>query len=129
MTRRAKGGGTRTVATGRHLTVEDFMDRLQLSRAASYRLMKRIPGCVYLGKAIRVPEAALDAFLANGGDSCSDHTKSQSIFGVRAGGAGSTTAMDGRSGEAQTSRTKHWLSRLRAESEPSTSRRPPKGRR
>ncbi len=101
------------------------MERLNLSRAAAYRLMKRLPGRVYIGKALRIPEAALEAFLAQGGDLWPDNEKPASIFEARPGGAGSTITAEPKSERARTNRTEHWLTRLRSESKTSTSRRRP----
>ena len=112
-------------AVRRHLDVSQVMDRLQISRPAAYRLMKRLPGCVYIGKAIRIPEAALDAFLAGGGDSWPDNERPTSIFEARPGGAGSTTTEASKSDRAPTNRTKHWLAKLRSSSKTNFSRRPP----
>jgi predicted DNA-binding transcriptional regulator AlpA len=112
-------------AIRRLLAVSDLMERLQISRPTAYRLMQRLPGRVYIGKAIRIPEAALEAFLASGGDACPDSEKNPSIFGARRGGAGSTTTAENKSGRAPTNRTKDWLAKLRSSSKTSTSRRPP----
>ena len=125
MTGRRKGGDRPRSSQGRHLAVSDLMERLQIARSTAYRLMQRIPGRVYIGKAIRIPEAALDAFLAGGGDVCPDNAKPTSIFEAKPGGAGSTTTEASKSGRARTNRTEHWLTRLRSEFKTSTSRRPP----
>jgi predicted DNA-binding transcriptional regulator AlpA len=109
----------------RLLAVIQVMERVQISRPMAYRLMKRLPGCVYIGKAIRIPEAALDAFLAGGGDSWPDSERPTSIFEARPGGSGSTTTEESKSERAPTNRTKHWLARLRSSSKTSTSRLPP----
>jgi predicted DNA-binding transcriptional regulator AlpA len=120
MTRKDAHDGRR-----RLLDVAEVMDRLQISRAGAYRLMKRLPGCVYIGKAVRLPEAALEAFLASGGDAWPDSEKQTSIFAGRPGGAGSTTTAANKSERARTKRTEHWLSRLLSESKTSTSRHRP----
>jgi predicted DNA-binding transcriptional regulator AlpA len=109
----------------RLLDVSQVMERLRISRAAAYRLMNRLPGRVYIGKSIRVPEAALDAFLASGGDACPDNAKPTSIFEGKPGGAGSTTTEASKSERAPTNRTKYWLTRLQSEFKTSNSRRPP----
>jgi len=118
-----------TTARTRLLNVSDIMERLKISRAAAYRVMQRIPGRVYIGKAIRLPEAALDAFLANGGDACPDNGSRTSIFAAPPGGAGSTITAENRSGKAHTNRTEAWLTRLRSKSKTSTSARPRKPKR
>lgn len=111
------------VSRRRLVGVAEVMDRLQVSRATAYRLMKRLPGCVYIGKAVRLPEAALEAFLASGGDAWSDSEKQTSIFEAKPGGAGSTTTAGIKFERARTKRTEHWLTRLLSESKTNTSRR------
>jgi hypothetical protein len=101
------------------------MERAQISRASAYRLMNRLPGRVFIGKSIRIPEAALEAFLAGGGDACADSGKQTSIFEAKFGGAGSMTTAESRSARAPTNRTEHWRKQLLSESKTSTSRRPP----
>lgn len=49
------------------LTVPEFMERTKLSRSAAYALVKRARLGVYLGGALRIPEAALTQIREAGG--------------------------------------------------------------
>ncbi len=110
-------------ASGPLLSVTQLVERLQLSRAAAYRLMKRLPGCVYIGKSIRVPEAALECFLESGGDSKANQGRTATIFTDATGHTDSRRTLDSRSDSTCSNRTKHWLSRLRSSSEMTLTRR------
>ena len=52
----------------RLLTVEQLAERLLVGRTTAYELAGRIPGRVYLGRLIRIPEHALEGWLERGGD-------------------------------------------------------------
>jgi len=108
----------------RLLAVAQIMERLQLSRPAAYRLMKRLPGCVYIGKAIRVHEKALESFLENGGDSVRESATTSSIFTERLRN-GAAMSAECKADVKSSNRTKHWLSKLRSSSTTDTSRRTP----
>jgi excisionase family DNA binding protein len=53
----------------RLLTISEVSDVLRVPRARTYALVRRglLPR-VYVGRQVRVPEVALKAWIANGGD-------------------------------------------------------------
>jgi predicted DNA-binding transcriptional regulator AlpA len=114
-----KSGKEGSVPRHRMLTVDDLMERLQLSAAACYRLMNRLPGRVLIGKSVRVPEAALDAFLASGGDLADERGTTSSIFAERPARVTVAGSAEPKSNRC-TTRTKHWLSKLRSSSHAET---------
>ena len=104
----------------RLLAAPDVAARLGVSLATAYRLMRRLPGRVYVGAVIRLPQADLDRWIAEGGDRLPDAPTSRGH--VHRGGAGPST-----SGELRDRRTDCWLRILRDASSASSS--PPRGAR
>jgi len=107
--------------SARLLTVEQLAERLQVGRTTAYELANRIPGRVYLGRLIRIPEAALESWLERGGDQWQDGCGSTDA--ARFGGAGSTTTAAPGSARPHTKAIERWLERLQPGSNGSTSPR------
>lgn len=108
--------GEPTRATRRLLSVREVKERLQVSRPTAYRVMNRLPGRVFIGKSIRVPEEALELFLANGGDAREERATTASVFSERAARATTATTPGSKATQTCSTRTKHWLSKLRSSS-------------
>ena len=89
------------------LTAADVQQRTKLSRSSAYALMKRLPGHVRIGRALRLPVADLERFIAMGGD-----RQSPSLPDTMESSPRRANQQERAGRDARNRRTEYWRNRL-----------------